>query len=58
MLLQYEFVHRQDLNLLSTSERTELADLIRNHVTQAVLDEHVAWHQIHGSGGTRGTGSG
>jgi len=58
MHIPYGFVHRQDLNSLSSSERTELADLIRNHVTQAVLDEHEAWHQIHGPGGTRGIGSG
>ena len=58
MHLPYGLVHRHDLDSLSSVERTELADLIRNHVTQAVLDEHEAWHQIHRSGGTEGTGSG
>jgi len=51
-------VHRQNLNTFSSSELAELADLIRTHVTQSVLDEHHAWHNIHGPGGTRGPGSG
>jgi len=51
-------VHRRDLSSLTSTERTELANLIRNYVTQTVLDEHQAWHAIHGPGGTRGVGSG
>lgn len=43
---------------MSSSDRTELANLIRAHVTQAVLDEHEAWHQMHGPGGMSGPGSG
>ncbi|WKT57654.1 hypothetical protein QVH35_10015 [Candidatus Nitrosotenuis chungbukensis] len=51
-------MHRRDLKTLSSSELTELANLIRGHVTQAVLDAHEAWHQMHGSGGMIGPGSG
>lgn len=51
-------MHRRDLKTLSSPERTELANLIRSHVTQAVLDEHEAWHQMHGPGGMTGPGSG
>lgn len=51
-------MHRRDLKILSSSERAELANLIRSHVTPAVLDEHEAWHQMHGPGGMTGPGSG
>ncbi len=51
-------MHRRDLSTLSSAERAELASLIRNYVTQSVIDDHKAWHDMHNSGGTTGPGSG
>lgn len=51
-------MHRQDIQNLSSADRTELANLIRAHVTQAVLEEHRTWHRMHGPGGMSGAGSG
>ncbi len=51
-------MHRRALDSLTPQERAELADLIRDHVTNAVLDEHRGWHQMHGPGGMSGPGSG
>lgn len=51
-------MHRRDVNSLPSSERTELANLIRSYVSQEVLAEHQTWHGSHSSGGTLGPGSG
>src|SRR5207244_10396016 len=52
-------MHRKYPNKLTSSERTELATLIKAYVQRpGVLKAHEDWHMMNGSGGTQGSGSG